>query len=100
MLVPGFLTDTRPCDVAEVLVCPTVCPLPKRCREESRHGTQSACATQPSGCYAPTGTDPTADSREQPAWPQLQEISVVPAASSQYGLQYLLSVAAGHLQAG
>jgi hypothetical protein len=21
MLVPGFLTDTRPCDVAEVLVC-------------------------------------------------------------------------------
>jgi len=30
------------------------------------------------------GAAPTADSREQPWWPQLQEISMVPPASLQY----------------
>jgi hypothetical protein len=36
----------------------------------------------------------------QPAWPQLQEISVVSPASSQYGLQYLVSSSTTQLQAG
>jgi hypothetical protein len=36
----------------------------------------------------------------QPAWPQLQEISVVSPASSQYGLQYLVSSSTPQLHAG
>jgi hypothetical protein len=36
----------------------------------------------------------------QPGWRQLQEISIVPFASLQYWLQYLLSFGAGQLQDG
>ena len=36
----------------------------------------------------------------QPAWPQLQEISVVSPASSQYVLQYLSPLSTVQLQAG
>jgi hypothetical protein len=39
-------------------------------------------------------------SAPQPAWPQLQESSVIPAASSQEVLQYLLSLVRGQTQAG
>src|ERR1700722_14682688 len=47
-----------------------------------------------------TGTDPTASSRAQPAWPQLQESSIVPLASLQYWLQYLLFSGTEQVQAG
>jgi hypothetical protein len=49
---------------------------------------------------AAAGGDPTAASMAQPAWPQLQEISMVFPASLQYWLQYLLPAWAVQVQAG
>ena len=42
----------------------------------------------------------TDSATEQPAWPQLQEISMVSPASLQYWLQYLSSFEAVQVQAG